>query len=127
MVRSQIIIGATHEINIMGVMRVVSTNKIIKLSTDQVKRMISTTPKKAAIAGVFTLLAAVAIFFVDDELSPLRGGFVSIKSKSRRRAKRGRGLSLNLGGGNCELKEPLADVPVEIDFYKTLLAGFPSG
>lgn len=112
---------------LIGWVKVVSTFKVIKRSNDQVSTMISTTSKKAAIAGVFTLLAAVAIFVIDDEFSSLRGGFIAIQSKSRRRAKHGRGLSLELGGGNCEWKEPLAAVPAEIDFYKTLLAGFPSG
>eukprot|EP00804_Cyclotella_cryptica_P003650 CCRYP_002217-RA/>CCRYP_002217-RA protein AED:0.27 eAED:0.27 QI:433/1/1/1/1/1/2/92/153 len=89
--------------------------------------MFSTKSKKAATAGVVTLLAAVAIFVIDDELNSLRGGFISSRSGSRRRAKSGRGLSLDLGGGNCQWKEPLAAVPAEIDFYKTLPAGFPSG
>eukprot|EP00804_Cyclotella_cryptica_P012111 CCRYP_009833-RA/>CCRYP_009833-RA protein AED:0.10 eAED:0.03 QI:0/0/0/1/1/1/5/0/466 len=89
--------------------------------------MISTKSKKAATAGVVTLLAAVAILVLDEELHTLRGGFVASQSGFRRLSKSGRGLSLDLGGGDCEYKEPMAVVPLEIDFHKTLLAGFPSG
>jgi hypothetical protein len=38
-----------------------------------------------------------------------------------------RALSLNLGGGNCRWQPPVYTVPEEIDFYKTVIAGFPSG
>lgn len=38
-----------------------------------------------------------------------------------------RQLSLNLGGGNCKWQPPVYDVPEEIDFYKTVIAGYPSG
>jgi hypothetical protein len=38
-----------------------------------------------------------------------------------------RQLSLNLGGGNCKWQPPSYDVPTDIDFYKTIIAGFPSG
>ena len=81
--------------------------------------------KKAITAGTLTLLAALAILVVDEELSSLRGGFIA--NQSQRYAKIGRGLSLYLGGGDCEWKEPLAVVPEEIDLWKTLLVGFPSG
>jgi hypothetical protein len=74
-------------------------------------------------AGVVTLFAALGILVIDEELSSFRGDFVG----QIRRAKAGRGLSLNLGGGNCEWKPPLAVVPEEIDLWKTLLVGFPSG
>ncbi|KAL3774835.1 hypothetical protein HJC23_005414 [Cyclotella cryptica] len=89
--------------------------------------LITTKTKKAVAAGIVTLFAAAAILVVDEELNSLRGGFVASRSGSRLLGKNGRGLSLDLGGGNCEYKEPLAVVPAEIDFYKTLLAGFPSG
>lgn len=38
-----------------------------------------------------------------------------------------RALSLNLGGGNCKWQPPVYTVPEDIDFYKTVIAGFPSG
>ncbi len=38
-----------------------------------------------------------------------------------------RTLSLNLGGGNCKWQPPVYHVPEDIDFYKTVIAGFPSG
>lgn len=38
-----------------------------------------------------------------------------------------RKLSLNLGGGRCKWQPPEYDVPEELDFQKTLIAGFPSG
>ncbi|KAL7518232.1 hypothetical protein ACHAWX_003078 [Stephanocyclus meneghinianus] len=87
----------------------------------------TTKAKKAVTAGIVTLLAAVAILVVDEELNSLRGGFVDSRTGSRLLAKNGRGLSLDLGGGDCEYKEPMPVVPTEIDFHKTLLAGFPSG
>jgi hypothetical protein len=36
-------------------------------------------------------------------------------------------LSINLGGGACEWKPPVYDVPANIDFHKTVIAGYPSG
>ncbi len=38
-----------------------------------------------------------------------------------------RQLSINYGGGQCEWEPPLYDVPETIDFYKTMVVGFPSG
>ena len=38
-----------------------------------------------------------------------------------------RRLSLNLGNGNCKWEPPAVDVPSNIDFHKTVIAGFPSG
>ena len=35
--------------------------------------------------------------------------------------------SLNLGGGDCKWQPPIYEVPEDIDFYKTLIAGYPSG
>ena len=37
-----------------------------------------------------------------------------------------RRLSLNLGGGACKWQPPEYEVPNNIEFYKTLIAGFPS-
>lgn len=35
--------------------------------------------------------------------------------------------SLDLGGGNCKWQPPRYEVPEEMDFYKTVVAGYPSG
>lgn len=35
--------------------------------------------------------------------------------------------SINLGDGKCKWQPPRYEVPETIDFYKTLIAGFPSG
>ncbi len=43
-----------------------------------------------------------------------------LDSSSQRR------LSIDLGGGNCEWMPPEYDIPNNIDFFKTLIAGFPS-
>ena len=37
-----------------------------------------------------------------------------------------RALSVNLGNGNCRWTPPIYDVPEDIVFHKTLIAGFPS-
>mmetsp|Transcript_17720 Transcript_17720/g.38284 ORF Transcript_17720/g.38284 Transcript_17720/m.38284 type:complete len:549 (+) Transcript_17720:92-1738(+) len=38
-----------------------------------------------------------------------------------------RKLSINLGGGDCKWEPPVYDVPEDLDFHKTFIAGFPSG
>ena len=38
-----------------------------------------------------------------------------------------RKMSLNLGGGNCQWQPPTYEVPSEINFHKTIIAGYPSG
>jgi len=38
-----------------------------------------------------------------------------------------RSLTINLGGGNCKWQPPTYEIPEEIDFYKTMVVGFPSG
>ncbi|KAL7488015.1 hypothetical protein ACHAW6_013617 [Cyclotella cf. meneghiniana] len=38
-----------------------------------------------------------------------------------------RGLTINLGGGECLWEAPIYDVPANMNFYKTLIAGYPSG
>jgi hypothetical protein len=39
----------------------------------------------------------------------------------------GRRLSIDLGGGACEWTLPEYDVPANINFHKTVIAGYPSG
>ena len=41
--------------------------------------------------------------------------------------RRNRKLSIDLGGGNCKWTLPTYDIDEELDFHKTLIAGFPSG
>jgi hypothetical protein len=38
-----------------------------------------------------------------------------------------RALTINLGGGNCIWTHPEYIIPEEIDFHKTVIAGYPSG
>jgi len=38
-----------------------------------------------------------------------------------------RELSIDLGGGQCKWTAPIYDVPTDTKFFKTLIAGFPSG
>ena len=38
-----------------------------------------------------------------------------------------RRLSINLGGGKCKWTPPEYNVPEELEFHKTIIAGFPSG
>jgi len=38
-----------------------------------------------------------------------------------------RQLSINLGNGGCEWELPTYEIPEEIDFTKTIIAGYPSG
>lgn len=85
--------------------------------------MLSFKQKKAAKAGVVTIFAVLAILAIDDELESYRDGYAH---QVRRRKKAGRGLSFNLGGGDCEWKAPVSQVPEEVDFTKILLVGFPS-
>jgi hypothetical protein len=45
----------------------------------------------------------------------------SLDADSQRR------LSANLGGGQCKWEPPVYEVPQDIDFHKTFIAGYPSG
>eukprot|EP00804_Cyclotella_cryptica_P016371 CCRYP_009922-RD/>CCRYP_009922-RD protein AED:0.13 eAED:0.13 QI:493/1/1/1/0.87/0.77/9/197/472 len=38
-----------------------------------------------------------------------------------------RALTIYLGGGECVWEAPIFDVPTNLDFYKTLIVGYPSG
>lgn len=48
-------------------------------------------------------------------------------SRRTRRSQENRQLSLDLGNGNCKWQPPLYEVPDDIEFYKTIIAGYPSG
>ena len=43
------------------------------------------------------------------------------------RSSKSRDLSVDLGNGRCRYEAPLATVPVDKDYHKTLVVGFPSG
>ena len=38
-----------------------------------------------------------------------------------------RGMSINLGGGMCEWTPPVTNLTGDTEFFKTLIAGYPSG
>ncbi len=42
-------------------------------------------------------------------------------------SKNKRSLSISYGDGTCKWQPPAYDVPDEIDFYKTMVVGYPSG
>jgi len=86
--------------------------------------------RKAAVVliGVATIVN-MAFYEADVPLLhySLRGGSkrqlyipASLDSSAQRR------LSLDLGGGACEWEPPEYNIPNNIDFFKTLIAGFPS-
>ena len=81
--------------------------------------------KRGFTAAAITTLAIASILIVDDSLiypeeEPPQTAF-DLRALIHRRA------SINLGDGNCEWTAPLRTVPEDIDFHKTLVAGFPSG
>lgn len=75
------------------------------------------------VTGAIVLSTAFALLVIDDELNTIRGSM----SIMREQAMSSRRLSVDLGGGNCEWKEPLRVAPDNADFEKTLVAGFPAG
>ena len=79
---------------------------------------LSTSAKKALSAGAILLLTAYAVFNVDEELNALRASVVG---------RAGRILSVNLGNGDCIYEPPVPEVDPKINFFKYLIAGFPSG
>lgn len=95
---------------------------------------------KPMIAMVPTMLFVLGAIFavVRDEISSpllyqtLRGNTMhvaklyiprSLDTDTHRRLSN----SLNFGGGACQWQPPTYDVPEGLDFYKTFIAGFPSG
>jgi len=50
-----------------------------------------------------------------------------VSNKELHTADSSRALSINLGDGQCLWTPPIVDVPENITFFKTLIAGFPSG
>ncbi|KAL3767439.1 hypothetical protein ACHAWO_012829 [Cyclotella atomus] len=86
--------------------------------------LLSKKQKKSVATGAIVFATAFALLVIDDEVNSIRAGMTSavrdtLKSKRK--------LSIDLGNGNCEWREPLKTVPDNLDFEKTLIAGFPSG
>lgn len=73
--------------------------------------------------GAIVLSTAFALLVIDDELNTIRGSMSSMREHMMAT----RRLSVDLGGGNCEWKEPLREVPVDIDVENTVVVGFPAG
>ena len=69
--------------------------------------------KKAISAGALLLLTTFAVLNVDKKLSPLQADR--------------RSLAVALGNGNCQYEPPNPDVDPNLNLYKYLLVGFPSG
>lgn len=81
------------------------------------------TQKKIYSGGFIALFVALGVFVAEDRLDAV----MEILKGSRSLAESGRQLSVYLGGGNCEWTPPLPVVPDDLDLWKTLLVGFPSG
>jgi hypothetical protein len=90
----------------------------------QDQSFLSKKQKKGMTTAAIVLSTAFALLVIDDEINSIRADMMTaIKDtlKSKRR------LSIDLGGGNCEWREPFRTVPDGVDFEKTIIAGFPSG
>lgn len=79
--------------------------------------MLNMKQKNAMAAGSVALLVGLGVLVADDKLNSLRGRAYDTQ----------RSLSTYLGNGDCEWTEPIKIVPDELDLWKTLLVGFPSG
>jgi hypothetical protein len=65
----------------------------------------------------------MGIFVADEKLNPVKDSLRvgrNMKGSSRE-------LSVDLGDGACQWTEPMREVPEDLDLWKTLLVGFPSG
>ena len=87
--------------------------------------MVSPKSKRGFTAAALTILAFTTVLIIDESLTypeeePPQAAF-DLRGLFHRRT------SINLGGGNCLWTAPLRTVPEDIDFHKTLIAGFPSG
>lgn len=82
---------------------------------------LTTKQTKSLTAGILVFTTSFALFEIDNGLKSIRNSVIKQKVLAGRR------LSVDLGEGNCEWREPLNGVPDEYDFEKTLVAGFPSG
>jgi hypothetical protein len=86
--------------------------------------LLSKKQKKGMATGAVVLATAFALLVIDDEINSLRSGMTSA---IRDTLKFKRKLSIDLGNGDCEWREPSKTVPDGLDFEKTLIVGFPSG
>jgi len=84
-----------------------------------IEKIIRFIPSSRAKHGVFLILSITAVICMlanDHAFNQVARDFFPPRA-----------LSLNLGGGNCRWQPPIYDVPENITFTKTLIAGFPSG
>jgi hypothetical protein len=82
--------------------------------------MLSAKSKRGFTAAVLTILAFTTVIVTNDELESLKEAF-KLRGRSHRQ------MSIHLGGGKCEWTAPLRTPLANVDFHKTLVAGFPSG
>jgi hypothetical protein len=94
---------------------------------------LSSSQKKRYTGGAVALLVALGILVADEYLSVSNDALLG-----RQASMRGMGRQLavdldddddrvDLGDGKCEWAEPMKVVPEDVDLWKTLLVGFPSG
>ena len=82
--------------------------------------MLSSKAKRGFTASFLIGLALVSIIVYDRDLKYYKQVFEMLGRDHRR-------ISINLGDWNCEWTAPIRQPPTEIDFHKTLIAGYPSG
>ena len=95
-----------------------STHKLQKQLNNHT--MLSSKAKRGFTASFLIGLALVSIIVYDRDLKYYKQVFEMLGRDHRR-------ISINLGDGNCEWTAPIRQPPTEIDFHKTLIAGYPSG
>jgi hypothetical protein len=86
-------------------------------------KLLSMLTQKIYSGGFIALFVALSIFVAEDRLDAAMEKLIG----SRSLADSGRQLSVYLGGGKCEWTPPLPIVPDDLELWKTLLVGFPSG
>lgn len=73
--------------------------------------------------GAVALFVAMGIFVADEKLNPVKDSLRVVRNMKGS----SRELSVDLGDGACQWTEPMREVPEDLDLWKTLLVGFPSG
>jgi hypothetical protein len=79
---------------------------------------LATKSRKSKILGAIAIVAILSYSGSIIELNKIRAIFG---------IHRNRQLSINLGNGNCKWTPPNYNVPEDVTYTKTLIAGFPSG
>ena len=85
--------------------------------------------RKPRAASVFVSIAFMTCmsFLSDHQLVEKLQGYQKTFFSGYRGNTAARQLSISLGNGNCRWRPPEYDIPTDIDFYKTVIAGYPSG